>query len=234
MTYIVRWLPGPLQERAAWMQNFAERFATVAVPLGFTAADVTAVEDDNEAFQFVAEGTVEIDAYAKAFRGYRDNLLDGEIGGRPPMFPANPTAVPPNAVGSGLYERLDELVKRIKVSPAYTPEVGELLGIVAPSTVRPAPEDMQPVLKVQSLPGSVLNVKFVRGQTDGVVLETKVDNSDTWTHAGRYVYSPAELVIPENPSGQPRAVQVRARYMERNDPVGQFSAIVSAYTQPAD
>lgn len=91
---------------------------------------------------------------------------------------------------------------------------------------------MQPALKTVSLPGSVVQVKFVRGTTDGVVLETKVDNADTWSDAGRFFSSPAELVIPQNAQNLPRAVQVRARFVEGNSPVGQFSDIVTTATQP--
>lgn len=232
MAFNPSWLPTPLQDRAAWFQNFAEKFAEVATTLSFTPADVTQVEDDNEAFQFVAAATVEVDAYASAFRAYRANVLD-ENGGRPVMFPADPTLTPPATVSAGIYARLDELVKRVRVSPAYTTEIGALLQILPPVTTRPSPDDMQPAIKVTTLPGSVLNVKFVRGRTDGVVVEMKLDNSETWTPAGRFVTSPAELVIPDNPGNLPRSVQLRARFMERNAAVGQFSDIVSAVTQPA-
>lgn len=226
------WFPTSLQERAAWLDNFANQFAILAVPLGFTAATATAVSDDNEAFQFCASQTVEVEAFARAFRAYRQTLTEGEIGGRPPAYPANPTTVPPNTVGAGLFERLDELVRQIRVSSNYTPEIGALLGIVPESTVRPAPEDMQPELKVSTLPGSVVQVKFVRGYSSGIVLETKLDNSDNWTNVGIFPASPAVVVVPQNAENLPRSVQIRARYVEGNSPVGQFSPIVTTATQP--
>jgi hypothetical protein len=90
---------------------------------------------------------------------------------------------------------------------------------------------MKPELTPTSLPNSVLQVKFVRGNTDGVVIETSVD-SGSWSNAGRFFKSPATFAIPENPNGVPRAVQLRARYVEGDSPVGQFSPTVTIATQP--
>ncbi|MBC7899346.1 MAG: hypothetical protein H7070_04780 [Saprospiraceae bacterium] len=91
---------------------------------------------------------------------------------------------------------------------------------------------MQPKLKTVSLPGSVVQVGFVKGNTDGIVVETKIDRADAWTDAGRYFKSPVELVIPGNPQNLPRSVQVRARYVDGNTPVGQYSPVVTTATQP--
>lgn len=69
---------------------------------------------------------------------------------------------------------------------------------------------------------------------DGVTVEMKVDNAETWSDAGRFTSSPAELTIPQNAGNLPRAVRVRARYFEKDAPIGQFSAVVSTATQPSD
>ncbi len=221
-----------MQERAAWFQNFSVQFSQVAASLGFLPAVVTAVAADNDDVQFVASATVEIDAYAAAFRQYRNILLEGNVGEPTPNFPPNPTIGPSAQVATGIFERLDELVKRIRVAPAYTNDVGALLGILPPVVNGFLPDEMQPKLKAVAMPGSVVQVSFVRGQTDGVLVETKLDNIETWTDAGRFFKSPAELVIPQNPANLPRAVQVRARYVNGDKPVGQFSTIVSTSTQP--
>lgn len=174
-----------------------------------------------------------VGAGKKAVREFRISLTEGAIGDPAPAFPANPGYVPPAAAVAGLYQRLDELVKRIRVAPNYTPEIGALLGIVPQNPSRPAPAAMQPTLKVETLPGSVVNVSFKRGFTDGIAVEIKVDNATTWSEAGRFFSSPAGVVVPENPQNLPRAVQVRARYIEKNSPVGLYSDIVTTATQPA-
>ena len=61
-----RWFPSGWQERAAWYQNFSTQFSAVGVSLGFTAAEITAVEDDNLVIQFLADTMVEINAFDDA------------------------------------------------------------------------------------------------------------------------------------------------------------------------
>lgn len=232
MTPSDRWFPTSLQNRAAWFNNFYNQFQVVSTSLGFTAADVTAVENDNNMMQFIASTALAIDAYKEATRQFRIRVSEGQIGDPTPAFPANPGFVPPTAVATGIFERLDTLVKRIRVSPTYTSEIGALLGIIPASPSRPAPEAMQPELKVTTLPGSVVQVKFVRGESNGIFVETKLDNSETWSSVGIFPSSPAVIVVPQTPQNLPRSVQIRARYVEGNSPVGQFSDIVTTATQP--
>lgn len=230
-----RYFPTSLQERAAWFNNLYNQFQTVAVSLGFVAADVTKVENDNNVVQFVASVALGLDAYKDAAKQFRVIITEGSVGEPTPAFPANPGFVAPTAVPTGIFERLDDLVKRIRVAPAYTNEIGALLGILPTQTSGPqVPEvDLQPSLKTVSLPGSVVQVKFVRGNTNGVVIETRIDNSETWSDAGKFYNSPATLVIPANTQNLPRSVQVRARFVDKDTPVGQFSDIVTTTTNPA-
>lgn len=139
----------------------------------------------------------------------------------------------PADVGAGIYERLDNLVKRIRLSPNYNEEEGALLGIVPVSPSGPVPEEVPPKIKAAAYPGSQVQIKFVKGDSNGVAIETKLDNSDTWINVGNFSNSPVFLNIPTNPENLPRAVQLRARYLEQNTPVGQYSDIVSLATLPA-
>ena len=48
-----RWFPTNRTERAAWFQNFTNNFAKVAAILGFSPAEVAAVQADNDMVQFL-------------------------------------------------------------------------------------------------------------------------------------------------------------------------------------
>ena len=47
------YLPASDADRVIWLNNFAAKFAPVAVPLGFVAADVTAVTNDAVMFAYL-------------------------------------------------------------------------------------------------------------------------------------------------------------------------------------
>ena len=226
-----RIVPTSLQEQAAWFSNFSIQFALVANALGFRDSGVSATADA-AVVQKLAAVQVQLKAYRQAVRQYRITILTGDVGQPTPEFAALPAYGSPDVVATGIYERTDTLIKQIKLAPTYTEEIGALLGIIPANRPALPVEDLQPIVRMISMPGSAVQVTFVRGTTDGVMLQTKLDKSETWTDSGRYYSSPINVPIPANPTGLPRSVQVRARYIEGNEAVGQFSPVVSASTQP--
>lgn len=229
-----RWFPNSLQQRAAWFANFSTNFSLVGGMLGFTAAETTAAENDNTVFQFLAATTVQLDSFTKAVQQYRSIITEGAVGDPTPLFPPDVSFTLPQVIPTGIFQRLDENVKRIRTAPLYTHEIGALLGII-PSSSQPSSEseaEMHPTLSATSLPNSLVQVKFVRGATDGILIETSIDNG-TWGEAGRFFKSPANLVIPENPQNLPRSVQMRARYVQGDNPFGQYSPIITTASQPS-
>ena len=230
-----KWYPSSLQDRAAWSENFTLQFAAVAPGLGFLPADVVAVQNDNVCLQDLASGRVALDAFVEAVTQYRRNVTEGNIGDPTPAFPTAPAITPGELPPTGIFQRLIELVDRIRVAPTYTPEIGAQLGIIPSASTSGGGtsgiDDLKPALKAATMPGNVVEVKFTRGQTDGIDVEIKIDNAEAWTGGGRFFKSPAVLNIP-NGTGLPHSVQIRARYLEGNDPVGQNSDTVTIVTTP--
>jgi len=181
--------------------------------------------------QFLLSASGVIEAYKDAARQYRLIITEGDVGEPTPLFPAGIAPAPGTPVATGIYQRLIELVERIRVAPTYTTEIGALLGILPQSA--PAPEgDVVPVLKLEALPGNIVSVKFVRGGTDGIAVERQLDNETDWATIGNYAKSPVEMNIPSGTNNLPRAVRVRARYLEGNTPVGLNSDTVNVVTTP--
>lgn len=230
------YVPAGLQERAGWYENFTLQFAVVATALGFLPAEVIVVQNDNMCFQSLASGKIALDAFVEAVTLYRRNVTEGNIGDPTPVFPAAPTITPDELPPTGIFQRLIELVARIRAAPGYTPEIGALLGIIPSASGSGegsggTDDDLKPVLKASTMPGNVVQVKFTRGQTDGIDVEIKIDNDATWADGGRFFKSPAVLNIP-NGTGLPHSVLIRARYLEGNDPVGQNSDTINVVTTP--
>ncbi|HMO81878.1 MAG TPA: hypothetical protein PKD24_13900 [Pyrinomonadaceae bacterium] len=219
------WFSSNLQERAAWFQNFRDQFAALATGLGFTAADVTAVDEDNAAFQWLAANAVTVDAFSAAMTAYRRRITEGDDGDPaaelpdPPVFGLVPVVLP------GIFERLVRLVERIRVAPSYSEEEGAALGIIPSQSGSVSPDDMQPNPKLKALPGGIVKVAFVRGKTQGIEVHMKLDGEENWANMGKFYNSPAEIIVPANAQNVPRAVQIRCRFVLNNSPVGQFSDI---------
>lgn len=159
-------------------------------------------------------------------------FTEGDIGDPTPQFPADPAfTLPHPSQPTGAVERLDDIVNRIRSAAAYTEETGATLGTIPRSRRRPEPEDSRPEITAAVQPGSIIEVRFIRGRSHGVSLQTNADGGG-WTDVGRFYMSPAVYKVAPSDAGSPRSVQLRARFLDGNDAVGDWSAIVTVQTIP--
>ena len=224
-----RWFPTNRIDRAAWFANFAKVFSQVGPDLGFAQAEIDSVNADNEMIQFLARNIFQTKVYLEAVRAFEKHITAERVGDTAATFPSIPSFVVPAVPPTGIYQRLNRLVDRIRVAPTYTDETGALLGILRSRREEVNVRDSAPQLKVRAMPGNAVQISFVRGKTDGIELRVRVDKDPEWRDAGRFFRSPAIINIPDN-DGLPRAVQVMARYLDGNDAVGQNSNVVSVVT----
>lgn len=225
-----KWFPLSLAERVLWFANFAAQFAIIADTLGMTAK-VAQVNDDNTVMQFIGEADTNVNAYQEAVRQYRKIITEQSPGTPTPEFPDNPTLALPKVVTTGIFTRLDKLVDQIREADNYTDEIGGLLGILPKKADSVAPEDKIPTLKSESLPAQQVKVEFVRGDSDGIALQMRIDGGGEWTNAGNFYKSPITITVPGDAS-KAHEVELRARYLEGNTPVGQNSATIRLISQP--
>jgi hypothetical protein len=226
-----RWFPRNLTEQAAWLQNFALQLSVVGSTFGITPAEITQMTQDAADFQSIVRTTFAADAFMKGLKEFRLSVAEAKIGSPTPTFPAITFSAPPNGVPAGIFQRLDSLVRRIRAAVAYTDETGAMLGIIPAKNADLNHDELQPSIKAFALPPNVVEIAFTRGQTHGISIEIKIDKDEKWTPAGRFFKSPARLNIPDG-TGLPRAVQIRARYLDGNLAIGQNSDIINIVTLP--
>jgi hypothetical protein len=226
------WFPSSLQERVAWFNNFNNQMQAIGTTLGFTAGELAALTADQQVMEFLGNTMPALVAYSKSVRDFKDEWTQGDIGDPASTFPADVSFTPPSPIpATGCFERLDQMVKRIRTAPAYNEETGSLLGIIPQKGDDLVEADMKPAIKPSATPGSNIDVQFTRGQADGILIESKVDNAAGWNTEGRFLKSPFTISIPDG-NGMPHSVQLRARYFIGNDLVGVYSEIYTIITTP--
>ncbi len=230
------WFPLSLQDRAAWFQNFVTQFSPVAVSLGFTAGDVTAIGEDNAAFQWLAEQTVTVENFRSAVVEYRLNLTEGDIGDPDPIYPGQTFDNPPSLQPAGMFERLNNLRNRILASPAYSDDLGILLGIVGDGGgVGISESDVKP--EIQCTPAAT-------GYMFSIVVNKRYD-ADSWqvwaTPAGVTDWkilttatgkSTDVVVSPTGEVPAPVQLQVRVQLRRSNENYGEPSDIAQVTVNP--
>jgi len=220
------YLPRTLAALLGWLQNFASKFAGYGPTLGFTAAEVTAITDDFNMFQYTMAAWDTFKAWLQDLNKFREILSNAPIGTPMPAFPAVPVlGVAPAAVPSGIFRRIANTVQRIKAHPNYAANIGEDLQIIG-SEVVIDPNMLKPLLK-GALDGVRPLIKWKKEHADSINLY--VDRRD-----GQGFRFLAHDTIPdyidtnEIPAGANSAVwDYKGRYLIGDDEVGAFSDVIT-------
>jgi len=227
------WFPTNLPARAMWFQNFATQFAIVAVSLGFTAADIASVENDNQVIQFLADIHNQLKAFEEAVRQYRVIITEEAIGKATPQFPANPAFDLPVVIPTGIFERLNKLRTRIMAADAYTDEIGALLDILPKQSDSIASADAKPTIQVSAAQMGYLFSLMVSGRAEADSWEVWIlRKGGTWTNAKTAVGKSLDVTITPTTAGEAEQMQVRIQLRKNNQNYGQPSDIVYVTVNP--
>ena len=223
-------------ELVIWLNNFANVFETHAETLGFTTAEVTALRNDAAMFSYMVTDVLPTHKAAVQSRVAYKKLIKngplGEMGGPPPPPPA--VGAVPTLVAPGIIPRLRQLIQRIQLSPAYNPALGMELGIVAPGNggASVPVTSPKPKAKAVPLPNGLVRVDFVKARFSGVIVEGRHPGQTEWAPLGTQIHSPYVDTRPPLTPGNAEMREYRLRYLQRDQPLGDYSDIISASTTP--
>jgi hypothetical protein len=222
-------------ELAIWLKNFAAAFATHAATLGFTADEVTAVQNDATMFEYmVSDMLPSTKGLVQSRSAYKELIKNGPIGATGGEIPlAQPLKTLPATVEPGIVPRLQQLIRRIKAAPNYTEAIGQSLDIIGnDGNSSDGETTAKPSLKAITKPSSEVRIDFNKKGFDGVRIESRRSGSPQWELLGFDAYSPYTDSRPPLEAGKAEAREYRARYVRRDEPVGEWSDIVVVSTIP--
>lgn len=225
-----------------WAKNFQKVFPGEAPKLGFTTEEIGAVTDDLQALVHVLELIPELRSKLQELTTYKNLLRDGsgapgsEVGAHAGAVPSLALVSLPKTVAPGVVPRITAVVQRARTSPRCTEAVQKLLCITGP----PGPTSgaatllgqVAPKAKTACLPSGEVRIEFVRGDSDGVVVESRRGDETEWRHLAVDRFSPyVDTRQPLRP-GQPERREYRLRYLDEDDPVGPYSDVIVVHTMP--
>lgn len=221
-----RWFPTNRTDRAAWFQNFAVQFTHFGPTLGFTPAEIDSVNADNEVMQFTSAALTALDAGSRGVREFERLITGGRNDGSEPNFHAVVLPPPPPMVPAGIFERLENIVRRIRLAHGYTPVAGAQLGII-PSNARPADAGLfVPRIKVAATADPYsFTVQVTRKSFHGFRVYYKRASADDWEGDLLFGYSPATITVAPLEPGRSEMLEVRVRMAMNNTAVSMPSNI---------
>lgn len=224
-------MPNNWSAFAEWTDNFYTQMLALAPKYGL-GGELGQLDKDNLWLQYWVQAKFAAKAQEKQLGDYVDLIANGETGAPQPDLPQ--WALPPNPpanIAPGFRKKIRSLARQIKANPIYTPADGALLGIVSPEEGGRNPEDTTPELKLRSVSNYGVEVDFRKYGLDAVRIEIR-HKAGTWQLAAILTNSPGIFnVIPTTP-GDAEQIEVRAVFLVKNQPFGNYSPIYTVVIQP--
>ncbi|MBI5684191.1 MAG: hypothetical protein HZC54_03835 [Verrucomicrobia bacterium] len=128
------------------------------------------------------------------------------------------------------------LSKRFTTLPGFTQALAELLGIVAPAAggggESGPPPDAKPELKGAPLLDGAAEIKFTKGDSDGVNLYSQLEGETDFSFLARDTHSPYVDNRPLRVAGKPERRKYMARYLKNDQEYGTDSDIITVTCSP--
>jgi hypothetical protein len=229
------YLPLKETELDTWLLNFSTKMTDSGNQHGFSGDEVKRINDDYVALHSLVQGSETIRVNQSEYVAYKKIIISGGANDPVPGFPTMTTPTVPGVVGtieSGIVERIRAFVKRLKASANYNEAVGQDFQVINPTGDKFVAATAKPVLKIKALANSIVEISFVKGESDGIELEIQRGSESSWTRIGKFIKTPAEDDTPTITPNTPEVRRYRARFLEGNKPVGLFSDIGSVVTTP--
>ena len=180
-----------------WLQIFANKLSTYAATLGVAPAQVTQFQND------LTNATTALDKVQAAKTGLQS------------LVQTKDTAL------DAVTKRIRDTAVILKRHAAYTNAIGEDLGIVPAAPTHLAPE-AKPQFTVTAFADKV-RLDWVKGESDGVVVQCKRGNESGFTTLGRDTVSPYDDMRPNATPDTPETRTYRMRYLAVDEEVGDWS-----------
>lgn len=217
------WLPAKRASRVTLFTNFLAKINGYAVVLELSVPEVTRLTTICNIF-------LEVDAYVESCKAtmealieWRDRVLEDETDkGTPVDAPAFTNFALPGGSFYGVLDEFRRMVEQLKTKDGYTLEIGEDLMIVG-NEVGPTPENISPQLTLEARPNYGVRVAGLMKGMSAVRIEYRRKGGPSWTMAGVLTSLPSEITIAPQTPGEPESGHIRAIYLVKNAPEGDYS-----------
>lgn len=216
------------------LELMATNLPTYQTEVGATADDLKEVSDDLANLTAIKNYAEVMEAAKEATNQIKSAVFNGKptnpLGAVPTVAPFD---VPFPPLKPGCLERFNKRVKRFKAAAGYTKEIGIALGIDEPASGGISPDLLVAALKVTDLGNYQFEAVFRKQGMSAMLIQYRVKGTEKWLDIKTALQSPVTVDVPP-PATEGAAVQIeiRARLLDGNTPVGQWSPIYPLTVNP--
>jgi hypothetical protein len=213
-----------------WFTDHALAVATHGATVGLSAAEITQAATDDKTVGHAVTGRSLYNSKAQEFTAYKDILLHAPLNAPLPTTPAAPVVgtLLAGALASCV-ARARQRAERIKAHPAYTVAIGEDCRIIAPVA---GPGPTQPTLSAVALTEFAVRLRFAMRGHDQLEIQSQRAADVAWASLAFDTNSPYIDGRAPLAANQPEQRRYRARFVDNDLPVGDWSDIVEVTARP--
>ena len=222
-------IPNGNAQRGVWLSNFNNILTpALATKLGISTEEKASQAADTLAFMYCLVLTEAAKTFEHQCVTYQVSLRNGPASTDVIDVPVLAVVgVAPPAVPPGIFTRAGKIAKKIKLSSAYTDDIGRALGIIgAEAEARSAEDDVMPILAGKVVAGNA-QIKYTRGTNDGIRLESRRGTETSFTLLDKINKTSYSDTRPNLVAGQPEKREYRAWFFVGDEVIGQVSAVIS-------
>lgn len=217
---------------AVWMANFTAQLEVLKTKYNVSETAVANLVEDNTWVQFWADAQSNAKQQKKQLTDYTDGVRKGKLGAPALSNPVWNLGATPATVPPGIHERIREVANFIKAQKSiYTIADGELLGIVTAQEAEKPENEYIPALTLDVEPNYNLEADFRLHGTNALQVEYRLKGGE-WRVAATLTSSPGKFNIVPTTPGEAQTVEIRAIFIVKNQPYGQYSPIYSTVIKP--
>lgn len=222
------WLPYGKDERKLALQRFALGAETYAAELGLSAAEVDRIKAIAEEYAF-AVSIYEINrTNLRGLRAWRDSVISNKRTITPvserAMFDNSPMPV---GTKGGLIAEMRKYVRRIKSATGYREGMGIAMNILPPNHVKTPLRELSPVINVKAVMGFMAKIACQMEGMTAVQIEYRRNGEEKFEKVAFLTNLPETIYIEPRVMGVPESGYIRATFIKKNKPVGEYSNMTS-------
>ena len=228
------YLPTGDAQRELWLRNFDEKLPGYATKFKLDKLITDIVHNDRISFSYSVLLVEGVKAFEHNCVKYKKEIKSGALTNliiEIPVFVA-PSGAPLVAIAPGIFKRIAKLVSTIKSHPNYTESIGKDLGIIGSENLgKVNPDELKVVLIVKEAGGKI-QLKYKKGQLDGVKIESKRGAETEFSFLDKITQTTYKDDRKMLVDGMPEIRQYRAWPILKDKVVGKVSDVVSITVTP--
>ncbi|HQU83469.1 MAG TPA: hypothetical protein PKY59_10105 [Pyrinomonadaceae bacterium] len=222
-------VPDSAEGRNRMLQLMKLNLPGHAATLGLETNEVDQILKDADTSDYLDLLQDAAEAFASEIAKYKRLIVEGKLEPTTPL----PVFTPPDPARItflvGIVQRLRKIIKKIKLSDNYNESIGRDLYIVRERQRTPN-EEKQPTLEVKAMADDKVEFKFNKQGMKAVRIR-RVMPDGSLQNVADPTDSPYIDDTP-SPNDKPEKRQYQAIYLDKNNPVGQYSDIKTVVTTP--